>query len=169
MQDMSTTDGIAIHHSNHRFWQTTDLHLNVKNRQTRYTLLIYIATSSFNMHVTSRTESMLYILQPLAFGHLAHRTCQNHYPYIAVLAANRESLREFQRRQRGERVAVACPVDGNLCNVIILFKEYLLERVRRFPFSLLHIPKTIINATKIRRSENKSKLNKIFSYSFFGS
>ena len=66
---MTTTDGITIDHRDDRFGQTTDLHLHIEYTQTGHALIIDIATTTFHVHVTTRTEGMLDIGERLALRH----------------------------------------------------------------------------------------------------
>ena len=66
---MTTTDGIAIHHRNHRLRQPTNLHLHIEDTQTGYTLFIDIASTAFHMHIATRAEGVLDISKRLALRH----------------------------------------------------------------------------------------------------
>ena len=90
------------------------------------------------MHVATRTEGMLHILQPLTFRHVTHGSRQQHHTDALQFTAERKGLTQLQRRLRCKGVAVAWAVNGNLGNTVILFEENFFELPNLFPLSLFH-------------------------------
>ena len=76
VQHMTTTNGIAIHHGNNGFGQTTDLHLYVEYGETGHALLIDIAATAFHVHIATTAKSMLHFGQRLSLWNLRHGTSQ---------------------------------------------------------------------------------------------
>ena len=132
---MSTTDGIAIHHRNDRFGQTTDLHLHIEHRETGHPLLIDIAATSLHVHVATRAEGMLHVVNGLALRHRRHGTRQQHHADALHLTAQGESLRQFPRGLGGKGITVLRTVDRDLGNAVVFLEEYLFECFDRFPIS----------------------------------
>ena len=125
MKHMTTTDGITIHHSDDRLWQTANLHLYIEHIQSRYTIVAYITATALHMHVTSGTESLI------------TSTRQDDNTDIQTVAAIVECLRHLPSGQRCESIAVTLTVDGNLSDMIILLEDDFLE-IKTFyllPFS----------------------------------
>ena len=139
MQHMSPSDGIAVHHRNHRLGQPADLHLHIEHRETRHTLVVHIAASPFHMHVATRAESVLHVAQALALRHFRHRTSQKHHIDVLHLATHRKSLTQLIGRLWRKGVAIVRPIDRNLRNTIIFLEENLLELTDGLPLSFFHI------------------------------
>ena len=135
MQHMTTSDGITIHHGDDRLGQTTDLHLHIEHTQTGHAIFINIATTTFYVHVSTRTKGMLYIGQSLSLRHLRHRSCEQHYRNVLHLATHAEGLRQFPSGLGGKGVTVTGTIDGNLGNTIIFLEEDLFKHTYFFPVS----------------------------------
>ena len=126
---MSTTDSVAVDHGDDRLWQSADLHLHIEHIQAWHTVSTDISTASLDVHVATRAEC------------LVAGARKNHHTYVEMIAAIGKGLTHLPHGKRCEGVAVAWTVDGDLSDVIVFFKEYLLEVKTRngFPISLFHI------------------------------
>ena len=137
MQHMTATDGIAVDHRDDRLGQTAYLHLHIEHAEARHTLSVDIAATTFHMHVATGAES------------LVASTCEQHDTNVQAVTAIVERLRHLPRRERGERIAIAFAVDGDLRNVMPLFKKDLLEveSFNLFPvsFHIVNYQLSIIN------------------------
>ena len=138
MQHMSATDSVTVHHGNDRLRQTTDLHLHVEHTQTGYTFLVHITASSLDVHIASRAEGVLHVIDRLALRHRRHRSRQQHHTDVLHLTALCESLTQLPRCLRRKRVTILRPVDSNLRYAVICLEENLLERPNSFPVSCFH-------------------------------
>lgn len=129
MQDVSSADGVAVDHRYDRLRQPPYLHLYVEDVEPRHTILAYVSATSFDMHVATGAES------------LVTGTGEDDHTYVEMVAAVGEGLAHLPHRQRREGVAVAWSVDGNLRDVVVFLKEYLLEveTLYCFPFSFHNI------------------------------
>ena len=107
MQHVSSADGVAVDHCNDGLGQTADLHLHIQHAEPWNTLLVDIASMPLHVHVATRAEGMLDILQPLSLGHLGEGTREDDDAQVEAVAAVVERLREFPRGEWRERVSVA--------------------------------------------------------------
>ena len=125
MKHMTATDGITIHHSDNRLWQTANLHLHIEHIQARYTVITYITAATLYMHVATCTERLI------------AGTRQNDHTDIQTVTAIVECLCHLPSGQRREGITVALTVDGNLSDMIILLEDDFLEikTFYLFPFS----------------------------------
>ena len=92
MEHMTTADGITIDHRDDGLRQTADLHLHIEHRETRHPLVVDIAATPLHVHVTTRTEGMLHVVDSLAIRHLRHRTRQDDHTDILHLTHLRKRL-----------------------------------------------------------------------------
>ena len=127
MEHVAAADSIAVDHRNDGLRQSPDLHLHVEHRQSGHALVVDIAATPLDVHVATRAEG------------LVAGTRQQHHPDVLHFAASRKGLTQLQRRLRCKGVAITWSVDGNFCNTVILFEEYLLELPNLFPLSFCHI------------------------------
>ena len=139
MEHMSTTNGIAIHHSDDRLRETTDLHLHIEHRETRNALFIHIATTTLDMHITTRAESVLHICQCLTLRHLTHGSSQQHHTDVLHLSAHRESLTQLPSSLRSKGIAILRTINRDLSDTIVLFEQNLLKLSNLFPISIHNI------------------------------
>ena len=135
---MSAADGVAVDHGDDGLGQPAYLHLHVEHREPGHSLVVDVSAPALHVHVAARAEGVLDVLQPLALGHLAHLSRQQHHAYALQLAAVGEGLAQLQRRLGCEGIAVARPVDGDLGDAVELFEAYLFELPNLFPLSLFH-------------------------------
>ena len=128
MQHVAATYGVAVHHGYHGLGQTAYLHLHVEHIEAWHAIAAHIAPAAFHVHVA-----------PAAEGFVASAG-EQHHAYALGLAAPGKGLAHLPRGERGEGVAVARPVDGDLGNAVVFFKQDFLEVevFNLFPFSFCH-------------------------------
>ena len=146
MQDMSSTDSIAIHHCNNRLGQTAYLHLHIKYIQARDTVTSHISSTSFHVHISTCTESFI------------SRTSQYNHTNVLAFSAISECLAHLPSGQWRKSIAITFTINGYLCYMIVAFKEDFLE-VKSFdflPFSLFHNYKVLRYSWYICRSVSAS-------------
>ena len=56
MQYMASADGKSVYHGNDGLRKTADLHLHIQHVQTGHTIIAYISSVAFHIHVATGTE-----------------------------------------------------------------------------------------------------------------
>ena len=124
MEHMSATNGKAVHGSNHRFRNTTDLLLYIQYAQTRYTVFPDISATSFHILVASRTECLI--------------TGSGNYNHINIrfFTANAQCITHFGSGSRGKCIPITFTVDCDTGNSIIIIKKNIVVFSDGCPLSL---------------------------------
>ena len=132
---MAATDGITVHHRNHRLWQSAYLHLYIKHTQTWHAFFIDIAATPFHVHIATRAERVLHVGQRLTLRYLTHRARQQHHTDVLHLSTHRERLTQLPSGLGRKGITILRAVDGDLGDAIIFFEDNLLELAYFFPVS----------------------------------
>ena len=124
MEHVSATNGKAVHGSNHRFRNTTDLLLYIQYAQTRHTVFPNISATSFHILVASRTERLI-------TGSGNH----NHIN-IRFFTADAQCVTHFSSSCRSKRIPITLTVDRDTGNSIIIIKKNIVVFSDGCPLSL---------------------------------
>ena len=123
MQNMSTTNGKTIYHSNNRFWKTTNQLLQVKHIQTWNAIFANISANLFHIYISSATKCFI------AFAR------KNDGCNFLTIAAKDHTFNDFLDRIRRKSVAIPRTVNGYLCYSLEIIELYFFKFFNGCPVS----------------------------------
>ena len=120
---MTTSNGKTINGCNNWFRDATNLFLNIKNTEARYTVLTDISTAAFHILITTATKSFI------------SRTCNNHHINCSFFPANTHGITHFPRSSGCKSITITFPVNCYAGYTIVKIKKNIFIFLDCLPFS----------------------------------